>query len=111
MKELKQQEHYLLEYDIAVDALAECFIKKYFGKEFTFEDDDCCWIGSQDSDRETLCINDYYFNIDRIVDALRYSASSKKLFEYYDMEVNSAFKEENIEINFRNFLKTNEKRK
>ena len=37
-------------YDDATDALARCFIDKYFYKEYV-EEDDYYFIGSQDQDR------------------------------------------------------------
>lgn len=91
----------LTEFDNATDSLAEVFVKKYFGKEY-IEDDTSYWIGSQDDDREVLRVGDYFFNLDRIIDALRYNATSKQLFNYYDLEVDS---EKELKINFKNYLK------
>jgi len=97
MKELKQ-------FDLACDELAIKFVNKYFGKDYLF-DDDYYWIGSDDEDREVLAVGDYFFNLDMIVDALRYKATKKDLFDYYDMEIELSYKEEKPEINFRNFIK------
>ena len=73
----------LKEYDLAVDNLAKYFIKKYFGKDYSFEDD-AFWIGSLDEDREVLAVGDYFFNLEDIVDYVRYNYSKKKVFAYYD---------------------------
>ena len=97
MKELEK-------FDNATDALAKKFVDKYFGKDYIY-DDDYYWVGSQDQDREVLAVGDYFFNLEMIVDALRYKATEKQLFDYYDMELELGMKEEEIEVNFKNFVK------
>ena len=73
----------LKEYDLAVDNLAKYFIKKYFGKDYSLEDD-AYWVGSQDEDRGVLAVGDYFFNLEDVVDFIRYKYSKNKVFEYYD---------------------------
>jgi hypothetical protein len=90
----------LLLWEKAINKLTSVFIKKYFDK-------DADWYWVADESGGTLCINDYFFNMDRIVEAIRYNASSKKLFEFYDLELEKAKKEEDMKINFKNFLKIN----
>ena len=96
MKELK-------EFDKATDALADKFVLKYFGKDYIYNDD--YYFVGNDEDREVLSINDYFFNLDRMVDALRYKATEKQLFDYYDKELDCHLKDKEMEINFRNYLK------
>ena len=96
----------LKNWDKATDELAKVFIEKYFGKNYIY-DDDYYWIGSQDKDREVLAVNDYFFNLDRIVNAIRYNATEKQLFDYYDKEVEFALKNKEMKINFRNYIKNN----
>ena len=99
-KELKQ-------FDIATDKLAKVFIDKYFDKNYIY-DDDYYWVGTQDEDRETLAVNDYFFNLERIVDAIRYGATKKQLFDFYDTELERFSKNIEGEINFKHYLKYGE---
>ena len=94
----------LKEYDLAVDNLAKYFIKKYFGKDYSLEDD-AFWIGSLDEDREVLAVNDYFFNLENIVDFLRYNYTKGEMFAYYGYELDCYDKHKSpINIkNWRNF--------
>lgn len=56
--------------------LTEFFVSYYFG------DADWYWIG--DEIGGTIEVNDYYFDINDIVDFLRYNYSKKKMFDYMD---------------------------
>ena len=94
----------LKQFDEATDELAIMFVEKYFGKDFLF-DDDFYWVGSQDEDREVLAVNDYYFTLDRIVESIRYKATKKQLFDFYDTELERLHKNIKGEINFRNYVK------
>ncbi len=95
----------LIKWENATNDLAFEFKDKYFGKDCT----DIWWIGNETGG--VLTINDYYFNLDRIVEAMRYKATKKKLFGYYDLEIKAGYKKSNksiteiIGINFRNYLK------
>lgn len=81
MKELKN-------FDKATDALAKVFVEKYFGKDYK-EDDDYYWIGINDEDREVLSIGDYFFNLDDIVNFIRYKYTEKEMFKYYDYRLDN----------------------
>lgn len=88
------------------DYLATLFVYKYFG-----EDADYYWIG--DDIGGVIEVNDYYFDLDRMREALKYGATKKKLFAYYDLELEMGMKKkfkeksitEMIGVNFRNYLK------
>lgn len=78
------------------------FIEKYFDGEA-----DYFWIG--DDVGGVLSVNDYFFGLDRIIEALRYKASKKDFFAYYDIELDATMKGEKVGINFRNFLRGGKK--
>ena len=88
----------LLDWEKATENLKDEFLKKYFD----CLPDDVWWIGET---FDVLAVNDYFFNLDRIYEALKYNASSKNLFEFYDIELEFAKKEKPMETNFRNYLK------
>ena len=77
IKELKQ-------WDKATDNLARYFIKKYFGEGI---DNYYYWIGSQNEDKEVLAIGDYLFDLNDIVNFIRYDYSATEMFEYYDYRI------------------------
>jgi len=72
----------LEQFDKATDDLAKEFVEKYFGEGLV--DDDYFWVGSQDEDREVLCVNDDFFNLEDIVRILRYDYNTKQVLEFYD---------------------------
>ena len=93
-------EKQLKQFDKATDKLAEAFVKKYFDKP-----SDVYWVGN-DEDREVLIVNDYFFSLNRIVEAIRYDATEEQLFDYYDLEVEAG--EKGLKVNFRNYIKQND---
>ena len=93
-KELKKL---LKDWEYQTELLAGVFILKYFGKGT-----DNYWIGDDRSG--VLCVNDYFFSLERVIQALRYSATKKQLFDYYGMETNATDKKP-IRISFKNFVK------
>lgn len=96
----------LTKFNKAVDDMTKLFVKKYFNI-----DADYYWIGEttkkpNDGDRSgVLCVNDYFFNLTRIVEAIKYNVSSKKLFDYYEQELDFLMKEKPMKINFVNYIK------
>lgn len=94
----------LKQFDEATNELAIMFVEKYFSKDYVF-DDDFYWVGSQDEDREVLAVGDYFFNLERIVDAIRYKATKKQLFDFYDTELERLHKNIKGEINFKIYVK------
>lgn len=75
--------------------LVDIFSKKYFGRNA-----EVWWIAGDVGG--VLHVNDYFFNLDRIIDALRFKATRKQLFDYYDLELTSY---PHPEINFKNYIK------
>lgn len=88
----------ILNWEKETHALAIKFTHKYFGK-----DSDFYWIA--DEVGGVLQVNDYFFDLNRIVDAIKYSAAKKKLFAFYDLELDMAEKNRPMDIKFKNYLK------
>lgn len=82
----------------ATQELTSLFLKKYFDNptDYYFVADD---IGG------VLYVNDYFFNLDRIVEAIKYKATEKQLFDFYDLEIETLTKGKEMDINFRNYIK------
>lgn len=89
----------LHDWEIETNRLTDIFVKKYF------KDADWYWIG--DDIGGVIEVNDYFFGFDRIREALKYKASAKKLFAYYDLESEKMFEipESKPDVNFRTFLR------
>jgi len=81
----------------ATNDLAQQFANKYFdGGEWY-------WIGDQIGG--VYCIADYFFILDRIIEALELRATYKQLIQFYDYELQCHEKDEAKTINFKNFVK------
>ena len=83
----------------ATQEITEYFVEKYY-KGYK---PDWYWIG--DTIGYIIDINDCFFSLERIVEAIRHNASEKKLFDFYDLELDFATKNKPMEINFENYLK------
>jgi hypothetical protein len=75
--------------------LCNFFIEKYFGK-----DADTYWIAEEVG--SVLYVNDHFFNLNNIIDFLKYKYSKNKMFEWYDYQMDCAYKEESP-INIKNY--------
>lgn len=71
---------YLKNYYNAVEELTKDFCKKYFKGVYEYDVND--WIGGDIGG--IICINDYYFDFKNIQKAIKYKATEKELFGYYD---------------------------
>lgn len=98
------------DWEYETDKIAEEFARKYFGK-----DNDNWWVA--DEIGGVLCVGDYFFSLERILDALKYGATRKQLFDYYEIELNVGMNNrskksvtEIIGYNFKNFLKLKTKK-
>jgi len=81
----------------ATNDLAQQFANKYFdGGEWH-------WVADQIGG--IYCIADYFFNLDRIVEALELNATTDQLLEFYDYELECHELKKDKEINFKNFVK------
>lgn len=98
-KAVKARINPIWDWEAETDKLAQLFVKKYFGEA------DYYWIGNEIGG--VIEVADYFFSLDRMVEALRYRASAKKLFAYYDLENEKMFEipESKPDVNFRTYLK------
>lgn len=70
------KEH-LTKWEQETDRLANLFVRHYFDREA-----DTYWVA--DEIGGVLYVNDHFFDLNDIVDFIRYRYSKKKMFEYYD---------------------------
>ena len=68
-------------YEKACNELATAFIEKYFcDDDIKLKDIDFDWVGNKVGG--VAFINDYYFSMDDIVNAIRFKAPKDRLFKY-----------------------------
>lgn len=101
MKEIKNWEK-------ATQELVNIFAKKYY----TCEDEnrryfnvDMYWVGDEIGD--ILYIEDDYYNLDRILQALKFNATFEQLRDFQEYEIYCLNKKKDKKINFKNFVKLN----
>ena len=70
----------LKNYQEAIEAIADAFVKKYYGKHIS----DQYWT---DEIGGIFCANDDYWDINNMIDALRFKCSKERLFEWYNLSV------------------------
>jgi hypothetical protein len=70
---------FLKEWEAATENLKEAFIVRYF---MNASCDDYYWVADQIGG--VLSVNDYFFNLDSIVDYIRYKYTPEEMFEHYD---------------------------
>jgi len=85
----------------ATEELSKEFFNKYF-KDGDYKTD-TRWVCDRVGD--VFCIGDYFFNVDWMLEALELKASAKKMFAYYDYELDCLMDEKPVRINFRNYVK------
>ena len=90
----------LRNWEKATQELINYFLKKYF-TEKDYEPD---WYWIADEIGGTLFVNDYFFNLEDIVQFLRYEYTAKDMFAYYDYALDNA-KKNKILINIQNWKK------
>jgi hypothetical protein len=84
----------------ATKQLAEAFVTKYYGEKAVL----CMfWIGGEIGD--ILCINDDFYKIDRMVQALESNATYEQLAEFSEYECECREKGKDKKINFKKFVK------
>jgi len=69
-------------YKQAIQDIADAFVDKYYGKDISSQ----YWT---DEIGGIFCANDYYWNVDNMIDALRFKCSKKRLFEWYDLSLDA----------------------
>ena len=97
-----EQEHLikreLQAFEHQTQRVTDRFIEKYFG-----DVTESWWVA--DEIGGTLYVGDYFFSLHDILNALRYKASKKKMFAYYDYTLERAMEGKGIEYNLKNYLK------
>lgn len=73
-------ETHLQEYENAVHSITVFFARKYFGDYYQYNTGD--WVGQVVGG--VICINDYWFNFDDMLQYLKYGYTKKQMFAYYD---------------------------
>ena len=91
---------YLKNYYNSVEELTKHFCKKYFKGVYEYDVND--WAGCNIGG--VICINDYYFDFKNIVIAIKYKATEKELFGFYDESYERYIAGENC-ISFEQYLK------
>lgn len=80
MNYLKIMNKKLRNYYNAVEELTKHFCNKYFKDVYEYNIND--WAGGYIGG--IICINDYYFDFKNIEIAIKYKATKRELFGYYD---------------------------
>lgn len=98
---MKSTQHILDNFEKAVGEITGRFLAKYFKGV----DTDHYWIG--DNPTHVLSVNDYFFTLERIYEAIKINAKVKDFFDYYDLEL----EDKPVGISFENYCKYPELRK
>lgn len=88
-------------WETETERLVSEFMKKYF-PDYNYKED-CHWIGNEIGG--VCMIGDYFFDLNRIIDALRHDISIKTFFNYYDYELELAHQDKRPEHNLRTYAK------
>jgi len=102
---MKRNKAILKNWEKETQKIADYFLKKYF-KGY---DPEWWWVA--DLVGEILFVNDYFFNLERIVEAIRFDASEKDLFDFYELELDCIIKGKQVDTNFYYYLKQHENKK
>lgn len=89
---------YLKNYYNSIEELTKHFCNKYFKGVYEYNIDDWVDIGG------VICINDYWFSLNDIEYAIKYNATKKELFEFYDFNFERHLNKKNT-ISFFSYLK------
>jgi hypothetical protein len=84
----------------AIENLTKVFCKRYFKNVYKYKAED--WVGTDIGG--VICINDFWFNADEIVVAIKHKATKKELFSYYDYSYEKRLNSEDC-VSFTNYLK------
>lgn len=68
-------------WEIATQAIADEFVRKYYGDDVS----EMFWVGDEIGD--VLVVNDQFWNVNNMLEAFKYKCSKKRLFEWWDLLV------------------------
>lgn len=91
---------HLENYYKAVEELTKHFCNKYFKDVYEYDVND--WVGCDIGG--IICINDYWFNLNDIVIAIKYKATKKELFGFYEYNLKKHMAKKDC-VSFENYLK------
>ena len=93
----------LKEWEGKTNVLVEYFVDRYFGKR----ENEFFWIAEEVGG--VLAVNDYFFNLDDIVEFIKYHYSKDMMFKYYqynlDYHMQKTHKKNDYLINIKNYKK------
>jgi len=102
MKKIEAQQRVLQNWREATQELAEAFIKKYYLDEEGYLPD-YYWVG--DKIGNVFFVNDDFYNIDRMVQALEINATYENLKNYHNYEMDCYENKTDKKFNFVSFVK------
>lgn len=95
-KDLKNQ---LSEWEAATNKMVEAWLAHHF----PYADlRDYHWVC--DCIGDVLCFGAYFFNVEFIVDSIRYGATFDQIDEYYWAELDEMMEGRKMPVNFKNFI-------
>ena len=97
MKELEK-------WEIATNELAQEFVSKYFDHPEYPNSAEWYWVGGCIGG--VFYVNSYFFDLSRIVEAIKFNATFNHLTDYYDLELEQIENGKTL-ANFKNFVKYN----
>lgn len=88
----------LKRWEAATQRIVKIFVERYFG-----EDAEYWWVGKEVGG--VLFVNDCWFGLRRIIEAVRYEADEHILFDYYELELAAYEKNEQQSlVSFKNYV-------
>lgn len=94
----------LKKYEKLCDEMVVAFIGKYYADdEYPISMIDYYWVGDLPGDIFT--INDYWWDMEDLINIIRYNPTRKQLFDYYDYRLEKNMDNSNIVVNMKNWLK------
>lgn len=87
----------LTKWEYETDIFADYFVERYFGKNT-----EVWWIAEQVGG--VLCVADYFFDLNDMVDYVRYSYTKDQMFKHYEYALDLGMKNKSP-INIKNWKK------
>jgi len=97
----KEEEKIVKQWEEVSDLVAGCFILRYFSD--SLDNINKYWFNGDKG--TTIVINNYAFDLERMIEALKLEATSKQLFDFYDIELLFSQKDKSVGITFEDYVK------
>lgn len=85
------------DWEDATTEVANHFVRKYFGKGA-----ETYWVA--DCIGDVFYVNDRFFNVDEMVDFIKYSYTENQVFKYYNYNL-KCHEDNEVPINIKNWIK------